>query len=43
MSRFINISNEKDRNSEILFENFAPEQVVYYETSDKKKTVNKMK
>ncbi len=41
MSRFINISNEKDRNSEIMFESFTPEQVVYYETSDKKKTENK--
>lgn len=41
MSRLINISNEKDRNSEIVFENYPLKQVVFYQTPEKKKATNK--
>ncbi len=41
MSRLINISNEKERNSEIVFENFTPKQAVFYQTSEKEKAANK--
>lgn len=41
MARLINISNEKDRNSEIIFENTPNKQVVFYETDEKETAKSK--